>query len=122
MLNVELLSDRGIAILAPEGKLEASDFERVRREIDPFIETHDGLNGLMVHAENFPGWADFAALISHIRFIKDHHQDIRRVAIVSDGGILKIVPVIARHFAAPEIRQFSFDETDSALAWLETGQ
>jgi len=122
MLNVELLSDRGIAILTPEGKLEASDFERVRREIDPFIETHDRLNGLMVHAKNFPGWADFAALISHIRFIKDHHQDIRRVAIVSDGGILKIVPVIARHFAAAEIRQFSFDETDSALAWLETGQ
>ena len=122
MLNVELLSDRGIAILTPEGKLEASDFERVRREIDPFIETHDRLNGLMVHAKNFPGWADFAALISHIRFIKDHHQDIRRVALVSDGGILKIVPVIAGHFAAAEIRQFSFDETDSALAWLETGQ
>lgn len=122
MLKIELLSDRGIAILTPEGKLEASDFARVSKEIDPFIETHDGLNGLMVHARNFPGWTDFSSLVDHVQFIKDHHRKVRRVAIVSDGALLKIVPVIARHFAAAEIRQFSFDEADRALMWLETGQ
>ena len=122
MLKVELLGDRGIAVLTPQGKLEASDFERVGREIDPFIKTHDRLDGLMVHAKNFPGWADVSTLVKHIQFIKNHHRKVRRVAIVSDGGFAKIVPAIARHFVAAEIRQFPFDEIDSALTWLETGQ
>jgi tRNA U38,U39,U40 pseudouridine synthase TruA len=122
MLKVELLQDRGVAVLTPQGKLEASDFERAGREIDPFIETHEGLNGLIVHTKNFPGWADFSTFVKHIQFIKNHHRKIRRVAIVSDGEILKIVPAIAQHFAAAELRQFPFDEIDRALAWLETGQ
>ena len=122
MLEVELLEDRGIAVITPQGKLEASDFERIGREIDPFIETHDRLNGLMVRAENFPGWADFSALVKHVQFIKDHHRRVRRVAIVSDAGFLKIVPAIAQHFVAAEIRQYPFGEIDRAFAWLETGQ
>ena len=43
MLKIELLGDRGIAVLSPEGKLEAADFERVGQEIDPFIEAHGRL-------------------------------------------------------------------------------
>lgn len=122
MLDVELLSDKGIAILTPRGRLEASDFERVGREIDPYIEMHRELNGLLVHAKGFPGWADLSALLKHIQFIKDHHRKVRRVAIVSDGAILKIAPAIARHFAAAEIRQFPLNEMNGALAWLETSQ
>lgn len=122
MLKIELLGDRGIAVLSPEGKLEAADFERVGQEIDPFIEAHGRLNGLLVQANRFPGWADFSALVKHFQFIRNHHRKVRRVAIVSDGGLLKIAPIIARHFVAAEIRRFPSGEIDNALAWLETGQ
>jgi len=88
----------------------------------PYIETHQSLNGLLVHAKGFPGWPNFSALVKHIQFIKNHHRKVQRVAIVFDGAILMIAPVIARHFAAAEIRQFPFNEMDRALAWLETGQ
>src|SRR5688572_4108890 len=106
MLHIELLRDQGIAILTPEGKLMASDFERVGREIDPYIETHGNINGVMIHAKGFPGWADFGALIKHIQFIKSHHRKVRRIAAVSDGELFKIVPAIAKHFVAAEVRQF----------------
>ena len=48
MLHIELLRDQGIAILTPERKLEASDFERVGREIDPYIEMHGNINGVLI--------------------------------------------------------------------------
>ena len=118
MLDVQLLHDQGVAVITPEGKLEASDFERVARDIDPFIEKHGTLNGLMIYAASFPGWEDFAALVSHIRFIKDHHRNIRRVAAVSDNEFLKIAPMIAKHFVSAEIRHFPFSERANALAWL----
>src|SRR6478609_6492088 len=98
MLDVELLRDKGIAVITPEGKLEASDFERVGHVVDPFLEENGMLNGLLVQARSFPGWADFAALSTHIRFVKDHHRRVRRVAIVSDSPVLKVMPVLARHF------------------------
>jgi hypothetical protein len=122
MLNIELLPDRGIVILTAEGKLEASDFERVGRKVDPIIDANGMLNGLMIHAKAFPGWADFAALITHVRFVRDHHHSVRRIAAVSDSEFAKIMPAIARHFVAAELRHFPFDERELALAWLEAGQ
>ena len=119
MLSVELLADRGIAILTPRGKLEASDFERVAQEIDPLIVSKGMLNGLIVQADSFPGWADFAAMVTHIRFVGEHHRKIKRIAVVSDSEILKIMPSIAKHFVAAEIQHFSMDHKFQALAWLE---
>ena len=122
MLNIQLLHDQGVAVITPEGKLEASDFERVAQDIDPFIKKHGTLNGLMIYAASFPGWEDFAALVGHIRFIKDHHRNIRRVAAVSDNELLKIAPMIAKHFVSAEIRHFPFSERANALAWLASAE
>ena len=122
MLHIELLRDRGILILTPKGALEAADFERVGQQVDPFIAANGMLNGLMIHAEAFPGWASFGSLVTHIKFVKEHHRKIRRVAAVSDSAFLKVMPAIASHFATAEVRHFPFHEKARALAWLETGQ
>ncbi len=119
MIDVELLRDKGIAVITPEGRLEASDFERVGHEINPYLKQNGKLNGLLVQAKSFPGWADFAALTTHIRFVKDHHRLVRRVAIVSDSLASKIMPALAQHFVSAEIRHFGFDERQQAIAWLE---
>jgi len=121
MLHAELLRERGILLISPEGALTSADFRRVGEAVDPYIESQGHLNGLMIHAEAFPGWADFGSLVTHVRFVKDHHRKIKRVAVVSDSAVLKILPAIASHFATAEIRHFAFQDKDRALAWLETG-
>jgi hypothetical protein len=121
MLRVELLEDEGIVILSPEGRLESSDFEAVARQVDRLIEQKGLLNGLMIRARHFPGWADLGALISHVRFVRDHHRKIRRVAVVSDSQALKVLPALASHFVGAEIRAFDTAEDAEALAWLEAG-
>ena len=76
MLNVSLDRLEGIAVLEPQGELTQEDFVAASDKIDPYIEKHGELNGLLISTESFPGWNSFGALISHLRFIKDHHQDI----------------------------------------------
>jgi hypothetical protein len=120
MLHYELLRDQGIVILTPEGALQKADFERVAQAVDPLIAEKGKLAGLMVHARAFPGWADFAALVTHLKFIKDHHREVKRVAIVTDATVLKHLPALANHLVAAEIRPFGFDEKEQALAWLES--
>jgi tRNA U38,U39,U40 pseudouridine synthase TruA len=91
------------------------------REVDPYIQEKGSLNGLMIHAKSFPGWHDFAALVSHFRFVKDHHQRIAKIAAVTDNGFLAILPSIAKHFVHADIRHFDYNNKENALKWLGTG-
>jgi hypothetical protein len=120
-LSFELIEDRGVLILQPKGELEATDFERLSAEVDPFIEKAGGLNGLMVVAEHFPGWDDFAALSSHVRFVREHHSKIRRVAIVTADRLVSALPHMASRFLDAEVRAFPVDGRDEALLWVGEG-
>ena len=118
MIHCEQLRDRPILIITPDGPPEKVDFERPASEIDPVIASRGELAGVMVCAKSFPGWRSFDALLSHLKFIADHHRQIDRIAVVTDSGLLKIMPRIAEL----KVRHFNFEEKDRALAWLETGR
>ena len=119
MLTHELLRDKGILLIRPEGPIQPGDFESVARVVDPYIEQMGGLRGVMIEAASFPGWDSFAALVSHLRFVRDHHRVIAKIAAVSDSAILSIAPHIAKHFVKAEFRHFHAHERAAALAWLE---
>ena len=74
MLAHELLRDKGILLLRPQGPIQAGDFESVAKLVDPYIEQTGGLRGVMIEAPSFPGWDSVAALVSHLQFVRDHHQ------------------------------------------------
>ena len=121
MLRHELLSDREILILKPDGALRAEDFTALASAVDPYIEQNGKLNGLMIEALSFPGWENFAALLSHLRFVRDHHRKIERIAIVTDSALLAAAPKIASHFVSAKLRTFEPAARAEALAWLEGG-
>jgi hypothetical protein len=118
MVEYELQRAEGILILRPQGRLEAADFENLAREVDPYIEANGKLHGLLLDAEAFPGWQNFAALVAHLRFVRDHHRKIEKVAVVSDSTVLSVAPKIASHFVQAEVRHFPHNQRDAALAWL----
>ena len=118
MLTHELLRDEGILILRPQGPLQASDFTSLAKVVDPYLEEHGTLRGIMVDAQSFPGWDSFAALVSHLQFVRDHHRLIGKVAAVSDSPVLSLGPKLAKHFVKAEIRNFKGNERAVALAWL----
>jgi len=121
VIQHELLRDRGILILKPEGPLRAEDFVALAGVVDPYIEERGELKGLLIDAPSFPGWENFAALLSHLRFVRDHHRRIRRIAVVSDSTFLAVAPKIASHFVSAEVRAFDAADRAGALAWIEGG-
>jgi hypothetical protein len=118
MVHYELLRDTGVLIIRPQGSLEAADFEKIAREVDPYIESNGKLNGIMIDAKSFPGWKDFAAFVAHLKFVKDHHRKIEKIAAVSDSNFLAIAPKIASHFVQADVRHFAHSQRAEALAWL----
>jgi ABC-type sugar transport system substrate-binding protein len=120
MTHFELLRDRGILVVTAHDPLEKADFEQLAKEVDPFIASNGKLSGVMICAEAFPGWENFEAFVSHVKFVADHHRQIERVAAVSDSTLLKIMPRIAGLFVQAEVRHFDSQDKKLALAWLET--
>ncbi len=118
MLRHELLPEYGVLVIEPVGPLQTADFEALAKIVDPYIEQHGALKGLMIAAPSFPGWASFGALLSHLRFVKDHHRKIARVAAVTDSGFLAVLPRVANHFVDAEVRHFGDGDRKAALNWL----
>jgi hypothetical protein len=116
----EVMLDEKILVITPEETLKATDFEGLAKEVDPYIEAMGTLNGLMIYSESFPGWENFAALLSHIKFIKEHQHNIKKVAAVTDSGFLSIMPRVANHFVHAEVKHFSYQDKDAALEWLKS--
>jgi hypothetical protein len=121
MIKFELLGDRGILLTTPCGPLQKEDFKHLAKEIDPFIAANGKLVGVLIHAKSFPGRGSFGALVSHLKFVANHHRQIECIAAVTDSGFLKIMPRIADHFVRAKIKHFEFEEEDRALVWLEAG-
>ncbi len=119
MLDYELDPAASILILKPVGPLESADFEKLVRDVDPHIREKGGLNGLMIYVKSFPGWDSFAAFLSHMKFVKNHHQKIKKIAAVTGSGFLSIMPQVANHFVKAEVRHFDYDDKVAALNWLK---
>ncbi|OIO69778.1 MAG: hypothetical protein AUJ57_08915 [Zetaproteobacteria bacterium CG1_02_53_45] len=119
MIDFDLNLEQHILTLRPKGALSEKDFLRVAEIVDPEIECSGDLAGVIIQAEDFPGWENFAGMLSHFRFIRDHHQHIKKVAFVSDATVLHIFPHIAAHFILAEIKHFPFDDYAAAIRWIK---
>lgn len=117
-LSFELLEERGVLIMQPNGELEAADFERLNARLDPYLQEARVLNGVMIVAEHFPGWDDLAALTSHVRFVRSHQGKIRRVALVTSDRLVSSVPRLASRFVGADVRAFPMQARDQALLWV----
>jgi hypothetical protein len=118
MLDFELLADEGILRVSPASPILVRDFVQLSEVVDRYLTTHERLNGIIISTDTFPGWEDFSALVSHLKFIRDHHRQVRKIAVVSNDSLIEILAPIAKHFVAAEIRQFEDAQQQAAEDWV----
>lgn len=119
MISLTIFKEDGIVLIEPSSPFEKSDFERLTKEVDQYIEVSGEVNGIIVYTLTFPGWQDFSAFVHHMKFIKNHHRKIKRVAIVTDSKLGSIVLSIANHFVSAEIKRFEYNDMDASKAWIK---
>ena len=112
-----LLPASGVLVAEVTAPLRAQDFEALAATVDTWLETHDALSGIVVHARAFPGWENVEGMLGHFRLVRDHHREIRRVALAADGALAQLAPRLAEHFVRAEIKRFDYDELDEAVVW-----
>jgi hypothetical protein len=112
-----LIPESGVVVVEVSQTLRQPDFDALGLTVDSWLDTHDRLQGLVLHARAFPGWENIGGLVRHIRFVRDHHRKIRRVAVVLDSPLGALAPRLAEHFVQAEVRGFRDDQLDAAVAW-----
>jgi hypothetical protein len=121
MIEHELDRTHAILHVRPKSALAASDFEALAKQVDPFIAEHGDLAGLIVEVAAFPGWDSFAGMMSHLRFVRDHHRHIRKVAAVTDSAVGNLAEHVGSHFVSAEIKVFPAGQVEEARQWILQG-
>lgn len=122
MLKIDCNEDLNTITITPTTKLAQSDFKEITETVDGYINRHDEIPSLIIHAENFPHWDSFKAFIEHLKFVKNAQSFIPNVAIVSDSKALTVLPVLARHFVKARIRHFPEMKMEEAIQWAASGE
>ena len=80
-----LLPEPGVLVVEVTEPLRAQDFDALAATVDTWLATDDALPGVVFHARAFPGWENIDGLLRHIRFVRDRHRRVRRVALAVDS-------------------------------------
>lgn len=118
MIDFVIDPDRSLVVVRPTAPLDREDFVRLAKAVDPLIEATGGLAGVIIEASSFPGWDDFAALVSHFRFVRDHHKHVKRIAVVTDSPIGELAEKLVAHFVSADVKRFPADEAAVAEHWI----
>jgi hypothetical protein len=112
-----IVPESGVLVVEVTAPLRVQDFDALAATADTWLETHEVLPGIVIHARQFPGWENVAGMLRHLRFAREHHRKVRRVALAADSRLAGLAPHLAEHFVQAEIKAFGCDELDNALEW-----
>ena len=121
MIDYHLDPATAVLTVRPESAFQKSDFETIATVVDPQIEQHGDLAGLIIEAPHFPGWDSFGALVTHMRFVRDRQKHVKKVALVTDSHFGDVAEHLASHFVSAQIRHFPADEMEQARSWIASG-
>jgi len=118
MIEHHLDTQNAILHIQPKSSLEKADFEGLAKAVDPFIAETGDLAGLIIETPAFPGWESFGAMAAHLRFVRDHHRHIRKIAVVTNSALGTVAENLASHFVSAEIKHFPGSDLDAARRWI----
>lgn len=120
MLDYSILKPEGVLVLKPHSPLSKEDFAGLSSVVDAYLSDHTKLHGVLVHAKGFPGWESFGGFTAHMHFVREHHKQVERIAVVTDSHFAGVAETLGKHFTSAEVRHFPFSDDVKALEWLKT--
>jgi SpoIIAA-like len=121
MIEYHLDTEHSILHVEPKSAIAQDDFTKLAKAVDPHIEATGGLAGLILEAPKFPGWQSLGAMVTHFRFVRDHHKHVKKIAVVTDSALGDFAQRLASHFVSAEIRHFPAGQVEEAQQWILNG-
>ncbi len=122
MIEILPESEGARLVLRASGSLTTEDYEKVLiPRLDALFQTHDTLSVLIEFADDFTCWASPMAAWDDMKIGLKHGGDFRRIALVGAPDWVIWGMKFYSLFVRGEVKAFSPEERDKALAWLSEG-
>lgn len=106
-----------VLTIQPMDKLTENDIDSLSNQIDEIIRTARPLYGILIDAQNFPGWSSFAALFKNAKLVSKYKRQVKRVALATDSKYGKFLDSVVELFTEAEIETFPYREIVQADQW-----
>ena len=120
MLAKHIDKQRNLFIISPGEEITSQDFKQLARAVNEYINETDQIPNFVIQTLGLPNWKNLAALREHLHFIHDHQNIVKKIAVVGDGAMLSMVPLLADHFVRARLRHFPEAQGEQAEAWAAT--
>ncbi|MGC9504297.1 STAS/SEC14 domain-containing protein [Baaleninema sp.] len=118
-MSIELIptkSDAAIG-LSIDGKIEASDIDRISEAVEKRLQTHEKLR-VYVEMKRLGG-ISLEALFEDLKLALKHFKDFDRKAVVCDAKWVEPAASVSnRLFPQIEVKSFPFDRQADAMNWI----
>ena len=121
MIVYDLDTEHSILEVRPKSALDKADFVELAKAVDPQIEAHGDLAGHINSASSFPGWDSFGSMVTHFRFVREHHKHVKKIAVGTDSPLGDVAEHLTSHFVSAEIRHFPGGQLEQARQWIVNG-
>jgi hypothetical protein len=121
MLDYTVMKPEGILVLKPQAPLSREDFSGVTAAMNGYLSDHEKLHGVMIQAKEFPGWKNFEGFSAHLQFIRENHEKVERIAVVTDSPMASVAEALGKTFTSAEVRHFPYPDEALAMDWLTHG-
>ena len=118
MIDHSFDATQSILHLRPKAALTKEDFAQLTQTVDPQIEKTGSLAGIIIEIAAFPGWDSLGAMAAHLRFIRDHHKRVKKIAVVTNAALGAVAENLASHFVAATIKHFPAGQAEAARQWI----
>lgn len=113
---------RGIVEVEVHGSFRTRDFGHVASG-DGLLPYHGRLRGALISLhggdwqDSESSWDALDTLLSHLGFVRVHHEHLTRIALLAPGDWQWLVDRLGKHFAHAEFRSFRPEAAEGARAW-----
>jgi hypothetical protein len=123
MATIDIRKEDKIIYAKISGVVSEADFkDTIGPAVEKILEQDNPPDCLFLDAEGFDGWEDLSSFISHMEFIRDHHQYIKKVAVVGIDKWREMVMHIVAMISGVEAKFFPIRQREEAKSWLISGE
>ena len=121
MIEYDLDDEHAILEVRPKSALDKEDFAELATTVDPQIEAKWRPRRPHPQCAVIPGVGQFRAMVTHFRFVRDHHKHVKKIAVVTDSHLGDVAEHLTSHFVSAKIRHFPAEQLEQARQWIIDG-
>ena len=117
MISIQKESSQDVLKLTVTNKLSEEDLDRCESYLKKHISSFNHPHLLMI-LEDFGGYENASAFMKDLKLDSQYIGNFDRIAVIGDKAWEKWAVQFLDPITNEELKYFSFDEKDQALAWI----